>query len=537
LRWDYLFGEKITKKTFETNEQAYVAVWHYHLANSKSRHHFPSQEQVEEHFGIDIRTYDLELRKIRAEIINYRLDDIFKSNPEIASKELNAEFGIGLFNYLKDLSYESFTDLRYAKTGKKTRRKFDTKEEALDAFRSKVIEKIKKRKYTCEGSIETEIGTPASIYGINWREDVLDFVYDSIISQDLKQNPCQTEKELQKKYHFSVTSFFDRKGGFIKYKKEKGILYKSHRDREELLENCIKALKLLMDQKKEVSLQNIQETVGTCLSYWHITMHDIYKKAEIPHITEKDLKFVDSVLDQILSKKPKFSYEILNELEKKIPSFFPPKLKKSLIYHAKTLLEKSSEKEGPFLSVITYSPRGKRTKLYSLKKHEKTLYSRKEELDKKFKIGNRGISRISNEIIQFICSHGSVSSKEVFEHLFEEHSELLKNYEKPRLSINSLLSKLKKDGIISHKKGEGYFLSNICYMPDRIPVDILKRTDSEEEKLQDLFDPVRCNDEMNCNQYLRLYGFVNRDEAKYVCEKYGITKTAPTVSSVKKMFS
>jgi len=418
---------------FETSKQAYHSFFKYCLNQSKQNHRIPRIEEIQNFFKTDLRSYDLKWKSILLKVIEQRLKEIYKEFGDVTAKRTNNELGIGIFNYLKDLGYDSFSDLRYAITGKRTRRKFDTREKALDAFRSKVREKIIDGSYTCQWHTEREVGTPASIYGIKWREDVLDFVYDAFIIQDLKQNPRQSEKELREKYSFSVLSFFDRKGGFRKYKKERGILYKSHSNREELLENSAKAFKILSDQGRKVTLQNIVETVGAPLSYWDITKEDIYKKAEIPYVSESDLKSVDSMLNQFLSSGPKFSYEILKELNKKIPSALPSNIKKNLFYHGEHVLKRSVEGKGPFLSVITYSPRGKRTKLYSLKKHKKTLNSRKKDLDKKFKIGNRGLSRISAEIIEFIFSRGPTSNREVFEYLFKKYPQLLKKYKKPNL--------------------------------------------------------------------------------------------------------
>ena len=300
------------KKTFETNEQAQDAVYFYLLNYSRSKHKFPDiSRRVERKLGIDGRTYNLNFRAIKEQVVRHRVDEILRKK-DATKNEIEKELGIGIYNYLDALGgYETFSDLFFAYRGKKTRRKFATREEALNAFRTRVEKDILDGQYKDQVDIQSKskVGTPAEIYDVNWRKNVLDFVHDKLIKGELEKNPRITLKALWQKHPFALETA-RRAGSFTKLKRKLGILYKSHSNREELLENCTKAKKILGEK---ASRKNIQKEVGACLSYWKIAMEEIDPRTKFVNsmtgdtIEEKDKKLRNYVnlIRQVVKPKPK----------------------------------------------------------------------------------------------------------------------------------------------------------------------------------------------------------------------------------------
>jgi len=259
-------------RTFKTDEQAQNAVYFYLLNYSKSKHAFPDiSRRVERKLKIDERTYNLNFRAIKEQVVRHRVDEILRKK-DASIKEIQKELGIGIYNYLDALGYPSgYSDLFFAYRGKRTRRKFATREQALNVFRTEVEKNILNEQYKSRMDTENKIRTPLKTYDINWKEDVLDFVHERLIKGELEKNPHVTLKNLRKKYPFALETA-RRIGSFAKLKRKSGIIYKSHSNREELLESCVKAKRMFSGK---TSFVNIQKEVGACLERWKITMKEI----------------------------------------------------------------------------------------------------------------------------------------------------------------------------------------------------------------------------------------------------------------------
>ncbi len=206
------------KKTFETDEQAYNAVYNYYLEYSRSEHKFPKTNEVEKNLKIHFRSYGIDQKEIKLKVLKQRMDeDFFNRGKDPTLKELNSEFGVGTSRYIKDLEFPTWSAFRYSRIGKETRRKFATKEKALSALRSKVKELIEKGKYEGMDDAQKKVGTNIATYGIKWREEVLYPVYDKIIIEELEKNPKIGYRGFRQKYPFAQI-FLKNQGGLVIFK-------------------------------------------------------------------------------------------------------------------------------------------------------------------------------------------------------------------------------------------------------------------------------------------------------------------------------
>ncbi len=261
------------ERTFKTKEQVQTAVYFYLLNYSRSKHAFPDiSRKVERKLKIDGRTYNLDFKAIKEQVIRHRvIDDILRKRDATIS-EIQKEVGIGVYNYLDALGgYKTFSELFFAYRGKKPGRKFVTREKALNVFRNKVEKVVLDEQYKDQVDIQNKVGTQPATYDINWKKDVLDFVHEKLIREELEKNPRIKFKALQKDYPFALETV-RRIGSFPKLKRKFGIIYKSHSNREELLENCVNVKRMLAEK---TSYDSIQKEVGACLGYWNVTFEDI----------------------------------------------------------------------------------------------------------------------------------------------------------------------------------------------------------------------------------------------------------------------
>jgi len=159
------------------------------------------------------------------------------------------------------------------------KRTFKTYNQALIVFRNKVREQILNGTYTCKDDVVVEVGANPQNYHIKWKKNVLYPVYDEIIGTELKLNPHISHVALMKKYPFAQ-SFLKNQGGLKEYRRKRGVLYRTHGNRQDLLNNCVEAVKILLDEGKNFSRKNIQSIVGAHLSSWDINMNDIFAKSK-----------------------------------------------------------------------------------------------------------------------------------------------------------------------------------------------------------------------------------------------------------------
>ena len=289
-----LYGGIIPKKTYETNEQAYNVSFNHFLEHLRSNHKCPKKGELEKDLHIHLSTYEITFKELKIEALKQRIDEIFNENEDMTFSELQSLLGIGIYrsDYLKKMGFSYFSELRFSYTRKKTRRKYATWSEALTAFRSKVKELILNGKYTCEDDVIAILGTNPNTYNIKWKTHVLYPVYEEIINGELRENPRITENQLKAKYSFAQ-SLLDKERGLIRYKRKKGIIFRSHTNREQLLDNCVKVFNELAKQKKGITRKKIQRMVGAHLKSWNINMSDIYERAQHKEVSQINKKILD----------------------------------------------------------------------------------------------------------------------------------------------------------------------------------------------------------------------------------------------------
>jgi hypothetical protein len=222
------------KRTFETNEQAYNAVYNIFSEHSRSKHHFPKVYDVESSLKIHMDTYEIDPREIKVKIIKQRIDEISRQEERgISQEKLESLLGVGIWRYLKDLGYDSFSDLRYnhldesirkkfktkedAKKALRVRKKFATREDALKAFKEKVKEEILKEEYKSKDRTERKVGASIQNYNISWKKEVFYPVYSELIIEELEKNPKIGDEGIRKKFSFAQT-FLKNQGGLVTFK-------------------------------------------------------------------------------------------------------------------------------------------------------------------------------------------------------------------------------------------------------------------------------------------------------------------------------
>jgi len=326
-----LLGDDIPKKTFKSNEQAYNTVEIYFLEHLRSKYCLPKKQQAEKDLKIHLRTYKINLKEIKLKVLKQRIDEIF-SEKDLSSSELQSLLGIGIYNYLDDLGFRSFSHLRFSYTKKMTRRKFVTREEALVAFQSKVKEKLLKGTYKCKDDVSLELGTNPQTYSINWKSSVLYPVYDEILENEVKLNPRIGDRELRRKYSFAQ-GFLNQKGVLKEYKRKKGMIYRAHKNREELLKNCVRAFQMLVEKKEGISRKNIQNMVGACLQNWNINMSDIYEKAEHESVARINREIIEFMYSHDTTSSSKITEHLFEECPELLEQYERPGLLIKTLLH------------------------------------------------------------------------------------------------------------------------------------------------------------------------------------------------------------
>jgi hypothetical protein len=207
----------MARATFETDEEAYDAFYNAFLEQSRNKHRFQSVRKVERSLGTKMKTYGIKSRKVKADVIRQRLKEIYAQDPDIGGERIEELLGIDIWEYVKDLGFKTLSEVRTSFAGRKTRKKFDTKEEALNAFRTEVKERIIKRERKAEHFIEKVLGTNTVNYGIDWKGEVLYPVYTEIIREELEKNPIFGIDELRLKYPH-VRTFLERQDEPVRFK-------------------------------------------------------------------------------------------------------------------------------------------------------------------------------------------------------------------------------------------------------------------------------------------------------------------------------
>jgi len=207
------------KRTFQTSEQACDIIYNIFLEHSRLEHSFPKMRHTEKTLKIHMDNYGIKPREIKVKVIKQRLSEIFNQNPNASEKEIERLLGVDIYEYLEDLKSKGIPDLRASFTGKKNSRKFDTKEEAVKAFRSKTNELVINGEYKGSHSVERIVGTNASTYAIRWKEEVLYPVYDKLIRQEIESDTDIRHKEIIQEYPFAQY-FLKKQGGLKKFKEK-----------------------------------------------------------------------------------------------------------------------------------------------------------------------------------------------------------------------------------------------------------------------------------------------------------------------------
>ena len=129
------------KRTFETDEQAYNAVLNYYLEYSRRHHRFPRVRNAKKSLKIPINKslsdYAIDLESSKLEVLKQRIDEIYSQYLDPSKDEINAKLGVNISNWVKRLGFDSFSDMRFHKTRKETRKKqrtFKTRKEASQAI-------------------------------------------------------------------------------------------------------------------------------------------------------------------------------------------------------------------------------------------------------------------------------------------------------------------------------------------------------------------------------------------------------------------
>lgn len=227
----------MAKATFETSEQAYEAFYNAFLEQSRNEHGFQSVRDTERSLGTKMKTYGMKSRKVKTDVIRQRLKEIYAQDPNIGERRIEKLLGVCIWEYVEDLGFKTLSEVRTSFVGRKTRRKFDTKEKVLDAFRKNLKQRIISKERRGEHVIEKEMGTNIVDYGINWKEEVLYPVYVEIIREELEKNPIFGIDELRLKYP-SVQTFVERQNNLSLFKIKNKIPV-TENEEDELLDSLI----------------------------------------------------------------------------------------------------------------------------------------------------------------------------------------------------------------------------------------------------------------------------------------------------------
>jgi len=244
------------RKTFETNEQAYNAVYNAFLEHSRCKHSFPKVHDVEKSLGIHMRNYGIKPRKIKVRVLKQRLGEIYNQDPSIGEKRINKLLGMGVSGYLKDLGVETLSELRKSYVGKESKRgnrkKFDTKEDAVRTFRSKTKEMVLSGEYKNIHGVEKKVGANVVTYGINWKGEILYPIYRELIAEEFELNPNLGNEEINQKYSFAQ-SLIESQGGLVIFKVKNKIPVSKNEEDTLLRGLVLEAVKV----EKSISEENI----------------------------------------------------------------------------------------------------------------------------------------------------------------------------------------------------------------------------------------------------------------------------------------
>jgi hypothetical protein len=257
-----------------TNDYAYNVLRNYYLMHSREFHYFPNDAEAKNNLkviqGDDASNRKIDLRKLRVDVVRQRIDEIFKGEGDATQEKIDRLLGIGIWKYIKDLGYNSFSDLRYdhmdenkrkrfkskkdAKNALRACRKFATRENALKAFKSEVKESILTGSYESKDHVQNKVGASIQNYSIKWKKDVLYPVYNELIIEEFENNPKTGDVRIKQRYSFAQ-SFIKNQGGLVLFKLKNNIPI--NKREENMLLRRLKDYKNINEVKESILLRRL----------------------------------------------------------------------------------------------------------------------------------------------------------------------------------------------------------------------------------------------------------------------------------------
>jgi hypothetical protein len=200
------------EKEQKNDEYLYGVVRNYYLMNSKTFHRFPSDEEVESNLkvllGEDLSKIRIDFKKIKTDVLKQRMAEILKEKV-VTKHEMQKLLGVGIDNYIEDMGYTSFSDLRYGMTGKREVERpkveiFKDNKDAYKKFRDYYVKYLRKHhKFPvireAKKALKVPINRDVSFYDISvegLRTDAVKTRLEEIYQKNLDPTKNEITKEL-----------------------------------------------------------------------------------------------------------------------------------------------------------------------------------------------------------------------------------------------------------------------------------------------------------------------------------------------------